>query len=587
MDPALLEMLADLPLATQRTWMAIALPGLWEQPPAEQEARLRAQLARLDLDPWRARIIAGLLRECRLDQAIPERHAAFRPVVADGVTFLLERLPQERLHDLLVAQWLLPPDSPPGERLIALATGLPTLWKLGQMIARRSGLDPALSRLLRRLEDGIRQTEAAAGRRRVAAGLAAWRDQYEFEIAETMLAEGSVGLVMPLRWRRRGSAEPWQDAVAKLIKPEAARRLPEEMASLDEVARRLQVRQAGYAIGTVDFVALFGEVRDGLARELDLAGEQGHLREAAAFYAGRAPGAVPVVLPFSTPEMTVMTRLPGRKVAPPAASVAPEDLGVDRQEISGRPCPDRARDLFRLLILEPLFDEGEATVFHGDPHAGNILWHESVDGHGRWGLLDWSQTGRLSRPQREALVQLALAVIIEDPRRATVYLQRLARTAAGSPVLAVELVAALMAESGGESAGEVPAGPRRLSWLGRAVELVDGLLRRGVVFPRDLLLFRKALFTLDGVLFDLDPAFDADAELVRFLGGLLLDELPARWLDLATPWWDRPARYRTLLSNLDLSLVWACLGRSAWQHAWRELARAFPPPFLAPSPLAL
>jgi ubiquinone biosynthesis protein len=261
MDSALLEMLADLPLATQRTWMAIALPGLWEESPAEQEARLRAKKTKVDLDPWRARIIAGLLRECRLDQAIPERHAAFRPVVADGVTFLLERLPQERLHDLLVAQWLLPPDIPPGERLVALATGLPTLWKLGQMIARRSGLDPALSRLLRRLEDGIRQTEAAVGRRRVEAGLAPWRDQYEFEIAETVLAEGSVGLVMPLRWRRRGRAEPWHEAVAKLVKPEAARRLPEEMALLAEVARRLQARQTGYAIGRVDFPALFGEVR--------------------------------------------------------------------------------------------------------------------------------------------------------------------------------------------------------------------------------------------------------------------------------------------------------------------------------------
>ncbi len=706
MDAALLEMMAGLPPATQRTWMALAIPGLWDLPPGEQESRLRAKLAAIDLEPWRGKIIAGLVRECRLEQAVPERHAAFRPVVEDGVTFLLERLPLARLHDLLVAQWLLPPDSSPAERLVALAAGLPTLWKLGQMIARRPGLDPALGKLLRRLEDGIRQTDAAVVRRRVEDGLGPWADVYEFEIAAAVLAEGRVGVVLPVRWRRRGSGEPWQEAVAKLVKPEAARRLPEEIAWLGEVARQLQARQAGYAIGTVDFEGLFREVRDGLARELDLAGEQGHLREAAAFFAGRAPGAVPAVLPFSTPEMTVMTRLPGGKVAgrrpppatgnpelarrgdgddqvrlPPAAGESPVDegnqgmerAGVERMGLpspvsgaghvaespGGRPdgWPPRlqaavgsrsaesglAAHLFRLLILEPLFDRGEVTVFHGDPHAGNILCDAQGPGGHRWGFLDWSQTGRLTRPQREALVQVAMAVMIDDPGRATTFLRRLAAppegipSAAGenfdqpapadgegeavagrgggerlgtagpvgvgpifpadgrmtAPTLDVALVSAVLAESGPGRASRGPGSPegkndaveggpappekRRSSWLGRAVDVVDGLLRRGVAFPRDLLLFRKSLFTLEGVLADLDPDFDADAELGRYLVGLLLDELPGRWLDLTTPWWDHPARYRSLLSNLDLQAVATCLGRSVWQQIWPGLARPLAP----------
>ena len=41
-------------------------------------------------------------------------------------------------------------------------------------------------------------------------------------------------------------------------------------------------------------------------------------------------------------------------------------------------------------------------------------------------------------------------------------------------------------------------------------ELFDSLLGAGVRFPADLLLFRKSLFTIKGVVNDIDPGFSID-----------------------------------------------------------------------------
>ena len=55
----------------------------------------------------------------------------------------------------------------------------------------------------------------------------------------------------------------------------------------------------------------------------------------------------------------------------------------------------------------------------------------------------------------------------------------------------------------------------RLSLIKKSFKLLEQLSFEGFVFPAELMLFRKAIFTLEGVLYDLDPSFDMNAAIVR------------------------------------------------------------------------
>ncbi|KJU86251.1 hypothetical protein MBAV_001558 [Candidatus Magnetobacterium bavaricum] len=63
---------------------------------------------------------------------------------------------------------------------------------------------------------------------------------------------------------------------------------------------------------------------------------------------------------------------------------------------------------------------------------------------------------------------------------------------------------------------------------------------------------RKAIFTLKGVLQELDPDFDMDGPLIEFINALVLSELPLRWLYLFFPLVEDTLMYKSLLSNSDL-----------------------------------
>src|SRR5207245_2867738 len=63
-----------------------------------------------------------------------------------------------------------------------------------------------------------------------------------------------------------------------------------------------------------------------------------------------------------------------------------------------------------------------------------------------------------------------------------------------------------------------------------AMNLLDGLARAGVRFPPRLLLFRKAFFTLQGVLADVCPSCSLEAALVAEAVAALAHDWPLRWI---------------------------------------------------------
>ena len=112
-----------------------------------------------------------------------------------------------------------------------------------------------------------------------------------------------------------------------------------------------------------------------------------------------------------------------------------------------------------------------------------------------------------------------------------------------------------------------------LSWLTR---LLDGLaLWAGVQFDANLLLFRKALLTLEGVVADLSHSDKKGSQAVldAVVTSSFLDRLLTEWPKRFWAPFDSKS-CTTHLSNADLlSLAWS--GTAAFTRRWSELSFDF------------
>jgi ubiquinone biosynthesis protein len=207
------------------------------------------------------------------------------------------------------------------------------------------------------------------------------------------------------------------------------------------------------------------------------------------------------------------------------------------------------------LITRPLFSTADPVLFHGDPHAGNLLWTPD----GRLGLLDWALAGRIDQRSLGLTFGLLLAASRLDRRGVARAIRALARQDADRA--AVDRIAA---DAVRRLRGGAPPG---LGWL---LGLLDRTaLEAGARFGSDLLLFRKSLLTLDGVVRDLAPGYPTGLDVA--LAGLrhLVGEWPGRLLASPTS-----RGFATHLSNLDLlSLLWLAPARARnfWRESWHDL----------------
>ena len=507
----------------------------------------------------------GLAREIlahtRPEEAIPEAYARYRPVVRDGIEFFLAQVNRERLLALAASQLKLDPAISTQERLIELAKQFPTLHKLGQFIARNPNLDPGVKKWLIHLENGIYGTSSEGIVERIGSQ-ALWADRQDrVQIQPPILSEASVGAVMPFLWHRSSSPEPIE-GVFKVLKPGIRRQLGEELAILEKTAAFFESNRHRYPFRDFRFLEVFQEVRSMLANEIDLAAEQTHLAEARAFYTDMAAIQIPRLLPFSTETMTAMAYLQGPKIT---------DAALKPQQAE-----HLAEVLFEALVCRPLFGRQTTSLFHGDPHAGNILVIEDPEsGHLRIGLLDWTLAGHLNRGDRVKTAQLIQAVIKKDLGSLRRAIKALARDASwddsAERTRLRELIRGLMHSP--------PFA--QLSQIKQTFKLLEELAYEGFVFPADLMLFRKAIFTLEGVIHDLSPAFDMDAAVARYLTSLIASELPSRIGYMFYPLADKPENYASLISNFELhSLLvhkyidavgtsYRTLGR--YLHAWGQM----------------
>lgn len=457
-----------------------------------------------------------------LGSLVPETVARYRHAIVDGMMVFLDRLPEEQTGAILLDQAMLGEDADVGARLVAIARHCPALHKLAQVLARDRRLPVDLRRHLQTLETMAPSHDLPWLRteiEREIGPLAA----LDIALDEEPLAEASVAVVVPFVWHRAGAGP--RRGVFKLLKLGIEAVLERELAVLQEIGAVLDVRCREYGLPPIAYEDSFAQVRDLLRREVHLDLEQQHLAEARTVYAGVDAVTVPEVFPFSTPRLTAMERVDGGKITEVA------DLPDSRRRRI-------AADIVVALIARPIWAEAELSLFHADPHAGNLM----LTPDGRIGLLDWSLVGRLDKHERLCLTQILIGALTIDPARIVAGIVDLGQLDGEIETLRGIVDASLAPVRAGAWPG--------LSWLTGLMDATatDARVRYGA----NLIVFRKVLQTLQGVVADVCDRAGVDAAMAEAFAGRLVREWPARLMA-------RPFRrdFATHMSNAELAHLMA------------------------------
>lgn len=457
-----------------------------------------------------------LINEADVASVLPEAYAHYRRPIAGALTVFLEGLPQAHQDGVLLDQATLPPTATVSERFARLARSCPALHKLGQTLARDRRLLPDLRLQLQRLES-LPPSIALKDIRRALTRELGRLDRLGVVLEPPALAEASVAVVVPFRHGGR-------EGVFKLLKPGIEERLEQELALLERVGTYLDDQCEALGIPRLDYREAFEGLADRLRHEIRLDLEQRHLAIAHAAYAGEPRIQIPALFDLSTQRVTAMERVHGDKVTDHPF----DDAGA------ARAC---AELVVIALIAQPILGTGDDVLFHGDPHAGNLLRTRE----GRLAILDWSLATTLSEARRVAFVQIVLGAVTMDAQRIASALEVLSeRRVVDVPAVMAVIDAALDQVRDGKLPG--------LLWL---TELLDNAVQAGVRFGPEMLLMRKMLLAIEGVIVDIGADRTCiDAVLLGRFFTQIAAEWPYRWLT-----WADSRAFATRLSNADLAGV--------------------------------
>lgn len=496
--------------------------------PAAARVEAVADALRDSGQQWRDEIGLWITELLGVEQLVPYKN--WRQLVRECMAFYASHFPAARLAPKVVEQIDLPSSTPSEVRLGLLISKTPGLQKLGQVLARTRRLSPMLRDELQKLENGIHDVCAEDVKGVVTRQLGACLEAYGVELADQLLSEGSVSAILEFTWSNPATncREP---GVFKVMKPHIPACYAQDLLLLQRLTKHLASRREDYAFAYREAAETLDEVRVLLEREVDFRREQATLAEVNRVYR-RAGVHAPTPIPeLSTDTISAMSVERGVKVTE----------AFQRRPRWGRRVAVR---IVEALVADPMLSDEEDAVFHADPHAGNLLYDEASD---ELVVLDWALTGRLNREERRQLTRLMIMMTFRDSGGVRDSIHALCRGAAGSSAIVDRCVTRYFRE--------LPL----VCSLGAidAMRLLDKIAMEGVRFPGSLILIRKVLFTLDGVLRDVagtDVRFDA--VMVR---------------DFVERWWKRMGRLPGPFSPADLiavekSALWYASGLWSWAN---------------------
>jgi ubiquinone biosynthesis protein len=433
---------------------------------------------------------------------VPEAYENWRPPVREAMMFVVAHLSPARLAPKILEQLELPKSTSAEARLLRLISKVPGLQKLGQVIARNQHLRPALRDALARLENGIRDVKGDEMRAIIERDLGGRLKTYDVRIESKILSEASVSAVLRFTWRDPESGRR-ERGVFKVLKPHIPEYFAEDMDYLQGLAHHFADRHHTYGFPSHLIPDTFKKVRRLLRHEVNFRREQKTLLEAADLYRNLRGVRVPrLIRPLCSSRITALTEERGIKVTNAAARLA----------VSQR--PRVAEQLVEALVAFPLLSSREDVIFHGDPHAGNLLYDRKT---GELTIIDWALRERLSREQRRHLAVLFAMVGLRDA------------VGTRNEVFALTQQKIRSSSVSGRTIGdtvrhfldELPA----TSWpsMVDVMRLLERLAMTGVRFPASLIMLSKVMFTLDGILRDIAGA---DTE----MGAAIVRHMVKHWI---------------------------------------------------------
>lgn len=465
-----------------------------------------------------------------LETLVPEIYGEWRAVIRDAVAFVGSQLSPKRLVPKLIEQMMLPEEMPLEERLIILVSQMPSLQKIGQIVARNPHLEPSFRAQLTRLENEIENITAADVLAEIKRQLEGELNRYQVQIEEPILAEASVSAVMRFTWLNP-STQRREEGVFKVLKPYIVQYFDEEMKILQGVAGFFDQNRENYDLPLVGFGELMDDVRNLLVREVDFAGEQQALGAAYARYADMPGVRVPCLIdPLSTASITAMSFENGVKV-----TEALRHNKRARNKLTSR--------MIEALIAVPVFAAEEESFFHADLHAGNLFVDEETN---ELIILDWALVEHFTRSQRRQMMLLTFAIGLRDEVRTYEAIEQLAVQDLANE----ETNAALVRGHIAHFFATLP--PLTMPGFTQTLTLLDKIGLSGITFPAGLMMFRKTLFTLIDVLHSITPDVHIDTVLARYALSLMSKEAPLRMFRLPI---DSSTIFRSHLSNYDLTVL--------------------------------
>jgi len=356
-------------------------------------------------------------------------------------------------------------------------------------------------------------------------------DKYDVEIADEILAEGSVGAVILATFIVPPSSARRQ-AICKVIKPYALINLPQELEIIDGLASYFTKEHDFYQLGLIPLGEMFTEVRKALTDEINIVREQQNLVHARRYYRGNKNIVVPELYPISTSHITFMQFIDGEKITN-AFKGQPEQRAI------------MAKRLLDVMTRDVIFASSKEPVFHGDPHAGNVF-HVTGDPKDpyRIALLDWGLYGTFPRKDRVALMQLILGVQLKDAKRLHNHVGALLADGMPDSPEKIQQIDGMIAK--------VLLSKDKRGSFDALAELLASLINAGYATKFRLNMFIKSQVTIAGILNQLDPELDQDAYLMQQVTSLVKKEIPKRILfTVWFPAWNSHS-YRSLLSNQDI-----------------------------------
>jgi predicted unusual protein kinase regulating ubiquinone biosynthesis (AarF/ABC1/UbiB family) len=367
----------------------------------------------------------------------------------------------------------------------------PTFAKLGQILSTRPDLlPPAFMRELSALQDDVTplsESEVVAAMERELG--VPWEDVFD-SLEPQPMAAGTIAQV------HRAILIGGGRVVVKVQRPDAERKILQDLGLLEEFARKAAGRRAFTEV--IDVPAIVEHLSSSLRRELDFQHEAANIERMGCVLERFDRLEVPrVYSELSTARLLVMEEVQGVPVR--LAREGEARLAAGRQLLEA--------------YYEQVLNEG---FFHADPHPGNMMWWND-----KVYLLDLGMAGEVDAKLRHALLLLLLAFWQEDTEFVADLMLSLSSepmpSGLNEPAFRLELA---------DLVGRYRHLPLKELRLGPLLQhLTEISLRHGIRLPAALAMIGKAFGQMQLAAAELDPSLDpfsvAGAFYIRQLGSRL------------------------------------------------------------------